>query len=324
MTQKELAAICGVSPATVSKALRGSREVSGEVKAEILRRAEEYGVVRQEAHTAIPSSSRTVLALIPELNSGAYVSYEHVLREKLAEKGYSVLFYSYEFDKADLLKFLSRKSWCRLFCGAVLFSYSAETDRITDVPIPCVMLGHASRGPRRIDAVTYSYMPALREAVSLLVSGGRKRIGFLGDGFTSVKYRCFRRALSERGLYDPAFFYVSPYRSSYAGLDGFREFFERRSVRPDAVFCAYDYIAFGLIDAAEAAGISVPADLAVIGADDVRSTKMFRLGLTTVRDEIEILTDTVVEFLLKRIRDPAAPLQYRCIDNTLVIRTTTK
>ena len=132
MNQKELAALCGVSPATVSKALRDSREVSGDVREKVLRLAKENGVVPREPHSVVPSSARTVLALIPELNRGAYGFYQQYLRKKLAEKGYSVLFYSYEFDKADLQRFLARKSWSRLFCGAVLFSYSIETDRITD------------------------------------------------------------------------------------------------------------------------------------------------------------------------------------------------
>jgi DNA-binding LacI/PurR family transcriptional regulator len=70
---------------------------------------------------------------------------------------------------------------------------------------------------------------------------------------------------------------------------------------PTAVFAASDTQAIGVLEAATAAGLDVPADLAVVGFDDVDLAGI--LGLTTVRQPLAQIGGDAMELLLSELRD---------------------
>jgi LacI family transcriptional regulator len=96
--------------------------------------------------------------------------------------------------------------------------------------------------------------------------------------------------------------------------------------RPDAVFCANDALALGLLDAARDTGLRVPADLAVVGFDDVEAAAV--AGLTTVRVFKEQMGELALRLLAERLhRAPATARFDRAASVTrvateLVVRST--
>ena len=77
---------------------------------------------------------------------------------------------------------------------------------------------------------------------------------------------------------------------------------------PTAAFVASDYIALGMLSAAETHGVRVPGDLSVVGFDDIRFSQYVRPRLTTIRSPLERLAQVGVELLFERLaaRDTAA------------------
>ena len=71
---------------------------------------------------------------------------------------------------------------------------------------------------------------------------------------------------------------------------------------PTAAFVASDYIAFGMLSAAETHGIRVPEDLSIVGFDDIRFSQYVRPRLTMIRSPVERLAQTGVELLFERKR----------------------
>ena len=71
---------------------------------------------------------------------------------------------------------------------------------------------------------------------------------------------------------------------------------------------ASDYIALGMLSAAETHGVRVPGDLSVVGFDDIRFSQYVRPRLTTIRSPVERLAQVGVELLFERLaaRDTAA------------------
>ena len=70
---------------------------------------------------------------------------------------------------------------------------------------------------------------------------------------------------------------------------------------PTAVFVWNDFAAIGLIEACEAAGISVPRDLSVVGFDDIAVAGLARISLTTVAQPLDFQAERAVEILLERM-----------------------
>jgi DNA-binding LacI/PurR family transcriptional regulator len=128
-------------------------------------------------------------------------------------------------------------------------------------------------------------------AASHLINLGHTRIGFIGDsrpaelGFLSSPRRLlgYRRALAGSGLrYDPGLVRLGAHATAAAaqaalGLLGLPD-------RPTAIVAASDTQALGVLAAAEQAGLAIPADLSVIGYDDIDAAA--QAGLSTVRQPL--------------------------------------
>jgi DNA-binding LacI/PurR family transcriptional regulator len=142
-------------------------------------------------------------------------------------------------------------------------------------------------------------------AAEYLLAKGHKRIGFVGDaptpfGFASSELRChgMRVALRRAGIKPAAALQKrGPHGREEAnelarGLLAMRE-------PPTAIFAASDVQAMGVLQAAEALGVRVPEDVAIIGFDDVEEASV--LGLTTVRQPLRETGARGVELLLSAI-----------------------
>ena len=128
-------------------------------------------------------------------------------------------------------------------------------------------------------------------ATQHLIGLGHRRIAFIGDarvpelGFLSTRRRLlgYRRALAQQGLrYDPAI--VRRAGHSAASAAAVASELLALAAPPTAVFAASDTQALGVLAAAESRGRSVPAELSVIGYDDIESAA--QLGLSTVRQPL--------------------------------------
>ncbi len=128
-------------------------------------------------------------------------------------------------------------------------------------------------------------------AIEHLVSLGHRRIGFIGDryergfGFLSTRRRLlgYRRALARSGVrYEPQLVRLGEHAAAQA--TALAAELLALPVPPTAIFAASDTQAMGVLAAAEQAGRSVPADLAVIGYDDIDAAA--ELALSTVRQPL--------------------------------------
>jgi LacI family transcriptional regulator len=91
-----------------------------------------------------------------------------------------------------------------------------------------------------------------------------------------------------------------------------------------AVMAGNDEIAFGVMDALQAMGRSVPRDARIVGFDDSRLASLVRPTLSTVRVPLSEVGATVVAALIHRIRDPSARVVSKTLATRLVIRDSSR
>ncbi|MEN8234078.1 MAG: LacI family DNA-binding transcriptional regulator [Actinomycetota bacterium] len=167
-----------------------------------------------------------------------------------------------------------------------------------------------------------------RLATQHLIGLGHERIGFVGDaegnafGFTSSArhHRGYVEVLTAAGLpVEDALSMTGPHGRAEA-----RTLAERmltNSERPTAVFAASDTQAMGVIDAAARLDLSIPADLSVIGFDDIEMSEY--VGLTTIRQPLEESGRRAAEILLEAISAPDSGAVCEQLPLELVVRETT-
>jgi len=317
MTQKELAELCGCTQATVSKALRGVTTISADVREKILHAAAKHGMIhscRKEP------TGNTVLVITDEYRSEYYANILSFLCRSLWEHGFDVLSTTYEYDRPMIQRLPRLIRSIHGLCGIInLTSIKFEIfDTLKQTGIPTIKYTESDQ----FDSVSVSRYDGFRKAIMHLMEKGRSRIAFAGEMNTQRKEFAFRQVMAELGIpTDNRYIYRSALRFAQAGADGFEKLMVLDEP-PDAIICAYDYIAFGLLNAAFAAGIDVPHDLAVIGMDNITATGNYRMGLTTLSLDYNKLGDTMVELLIRRIRKPDAPVQHIMMEYELVVRET--
>ncbi len=91
--------------------------------------------------------------------------------------------------------------------------------------------------------------------------------------------------------------------------------------RPDAIVCANDEIAMGVLVAARAAGLTVPDDLAVTGWDDIPAAGHLAPPLTTVRQPMLELGRRAAELLRDRITTHRNVPLHDVLPTELVVRS---
>ena len=175
--------------------------------------------------------------------------------------------------------------------GAVVVSLRLSTEHLAALRSSSVPLTMVDTEAPGVPCTVVDDIRGGSLATEHLISLGHRRIGFVGDspadglGFISTRRRLlgYRRTLSRHRLcYDPAIVRLGRHSASVAASMA-QELLDLPEP-PTAIFAASDTQALGVLAAAEKSGHSVPADLSVIGYDDIESAA--QLGLSTVHQPL--------------------------------------
>lgn len=186
--------------------------------------------------------------------------------------------------------------------------------------LPCVRIAPLL-DPERGSTVAMDEYDAARAITDLLLQNGHRRVGFMrGPRQHLVSMRRFNgyaNALGGKGLrIDPALVAQGDF-SRESGREQAASLF---AAKPTAIFASNDEMAVGIIEAANAAGISVPGDISVAGFDDNAIARTVRPRLTSVRQPLEDMGETAIQMLVDRIRNSAPASQHRQVPFEIVER----
>mgnify|MGYP002040418846 FL=1 len=150
VTLDDVARVSGVSPITVSRALRGARNVAPDLKARVQAAVDELGYVPNVAARALASArSSHVAVLIPSLTNQLFVELLEAVQDTLAPHGFQSLIGVTHYDPAQeealLRSYLSQRPAGLLLTG---FDRSAGATRLLEASdAPCVHLMETSEAP---------------------------------------------------------------------------------------------------------------------------------------------------------------------------------
>ncbi len=325
VTSLDVAKRAGVSRSAVSRVFTPGASVSERTASKVREAASALGYRPNVlARAMLTGKSKIIGLVVAYLDNHFYPTVLELLSEALEREGYHVLVFMAAHSTDDVEDVVSQILDYQVD-GLILASVALSSDladRCRASGVPVVLFNRKLEAEGELAVVSDNRMGG-RLAAEHLISLGRTRIGHIAgwEGASTQRDReaGFMEGLRSAGL---GLFgrEVGDYRLPRA-KDAARRMFDTPD-RPDAVFVANDYMAFGVMDVLRSElGLRVPEDVALIGFDDVPSAAWPAYGLTTIKQDAEAMVSTTVDALLSEIGGtevlPPAPLPV-----TLVRRTT--
>ena len=319
-TVKDVAALAGVSPKTVSNVVSGTVPVAPATRARV-----EDAIVRlgyrpnASARQLRGGRSGFIGLLVPQLDAPYFGELVRHHIEAATALGFTVLVDQTDGRRERELTLVDGDH--PLHLDGLIAATSALT--LADLaarrdPTPLVLLGE-----RLVDApydrVSIDDVASARAATEHLLALGRERIAVIGagapddDAWFGLRARGFHEALAAAGRRPPApdlLVAVDDVRRP-DGAAAMRTLLERDE-RPDAVLAVNDELALGALRVILEAGLRVPQDIAVAGFDDIADGRFSTPTLTTVAPDKRATARAAVSALVARIAGtaPAEPQRF--------------
>ena len=309
----DVARLAGVSVATVSRSLSGSPLVSDATRARIQTAVEATGyVVNQVASGLRLQRSRQILVLLPDIANPFFGEVVLGIEEEAQRRGFGVLIGNTGRSPARAAA-LARQFQTGAVDGLVLLTGACPPgiplDRLVAVS------EHVADAP--VTVVSVDNRAAAREAVGHLRALGHRRIAHIGgpEGNILTRQRLQGLIDAQGQDHDAAMVRFGDY-SIASGEAAMRAMLPSR---PTAVFCSNDEMAIGAIRAAREAGLRVPADISVVGFDDIPFAGAYDPPLTTIRQPRREMGRVAARLLLATLAGTDAPGP-TILPHTLVVR----
>ncbi len=323
-TLEAVADRAGVSRATASRVLRGASNVSDDARERVLAAAAQLSYsVNRAARSLVTRRSDSVAFLVAENEDRLFNDpyFLGILRGAQAEVGAAgmQLVFVIASSPSDFDQF-ERYAAGGHVDGVLLISLHGDDElplRLESMGVPTVLNGRPWEPDSPIYSVDSDNLAGGRLAAQALIAAGRRRIatitGPLDMAVSQDRLAGFRTALAAGGYDLDERFVVEGDFTVEGGARAMAELLARGepgrgSQAPDALFAASDLTALGAMQMLGERGLQVPADIAVVGFDDVRAALFTTPALTTVRQPIDQLGRTMARVLLDRINDAGAPL----------------
>jgi DNA-binding LacI/PurR family transcriptional regulator len=325
VTSADVAREAGVSRAAVSRAFTPGASVAPETRRRILAAADAVGYRPNAIARSLNTRRSGIIGVvITEIANPFYARLLEALGIALQERGLMPLVSVAPDPEATdelLVRLLSYQVDGVVVASATLSSGIAARCAAARTPIVLVDRRAGEHG-REAALVGADNVGGGHLVADLLAAAGHRRHAFLaGIEATSTsteRERGFVSGLAAHGLTLTA---REVGRFSYVGGRDAALRLLGRADRPDAVFCANDEMALGLMDAARATfGLRIPQDLSVVGFDDTPSAALASYRLTTVAQDVTELAEAAVTAVQEHTGSVAASARYRLIPCRLVLR----
>lgn len=323
VTAKDVARLAGVSQATVSYVINDTphQRISPETRERVLAAVAELGYTPSAAaRTLRKGASDAVLLVLPNVPYGPTVAqFIETLDRALADAGLSLLTRRVLADRPV------SALWRELTPAAVVGMTDISRHDANEMSAAGVFVAQTvlSRDSDNVDAATLNIPQNLigRWQVEHLASRGHRVLGYAEDArsgigaFLSLRLDGVRQACVELGLDLPVV------RSIPLDTGAAAEAIEAwRSAGCTAV-CAYnDEIAFVILAGLHRLGLTAPDDLAVIGVDDIPMAEFACPPLTTISQNIPLVTRHLADLIRAGIAGEPLPQMPRSESLTLVVR----
>ncbi|WP_113699832.1 LacI family DNA-binding transcriptional regulator [Nonomuraea lactucae] len=304
---KEVARHAGVSPGTVSNVLNRPEKVAAATRGRVHASIRELGFVRHGSASSLRAGhSRTIGLSVIDIGNPFFTDVAAGVEEVASDRGYAVILSNSAGDQTKEDRNLLTLAEQRV--RGLLITPAAETTRLDSLRQRgiCVVLVDHPADRSDLCSVAVNDVAGGALAVSHLLSGGGDRVAFVSGPLTIRQ--CLDRKLGAqqallRAGRDPGLVeVVTPTMTARAGQQAAERLLA--DGLPDAVFCANDLLALGMLRTLLQAGVRMPDDVSLIGYDDIDFASASPVSLSSIRQPTQQLGRTAAELLLDECDNP--------------------
>lgn len=325
---RDIAESLGISVSAVSLALRERPGVGEELRRTVVEAARRLGYVPDRAAVTLRTGRSGVVGLlIRNLRNPFFLDVVEGFDFECARRGYQAMITSSRYElphEKDLLEALTSRAidglaMAPIGSGRAAGAWTAQTGK------PAVVINCSRSLSPALSAVRVDAASAVRIATEHLVALGHRRIGIVAAPHRTSpdpeRVAEFRARATEHGL-EPVV--VTTALSDDAAAQALTERFAQPAAqRITAVLTNSDFLAHAAYQAARASGLRIPADLSVVGHDDLPTSALLDPPLTTFQVDRIAIGTAAAATLIDRIEDPLRKRVRTVVPGTFVVRGST-
>jgi len=335
-TLYDVARIAGVSTATVSRIVHGQDRVRPATRERVQKVIDELGYVPDSAAQSLSRRRKEIIGLVSverftpqyDVENMSLLFYDEILRgvePRLRDEGWSLLL-TY-LPGEDPHGFARLQSLSGKVDGLLIGEGVVPSSLLSRIAqrVPVVVIA-GNPGESGVDVVTADNRSGAAALVEHLVCAHGHTRFFHVDGPASAPDAQERRVALELVLArHPRCRLIGSVRGEFSVRSGVEAgehlltTYGRRAL-PDAIVCANDPMAIGVMQSLARAGVRVPEDLAVVGFDDIYPGSLSHPSLTTVHQPMRMIGERACTRLLDRIARPELDPEVVVIPTELVLR----
>lgn len=325
----DVAKRAGVAISTVSRVLNQSPYVSDSTKSRVEKVISElYFYPQVNARNLARKEAQLISVAVPTFTTPFFNEVLKGVKDEIKTTGLDFIIYNTGSDnpEANFSGFIEKG----IPDAMIIFSIEiTETihKRLKDLPIPVILVGYEHPD---YDYIYWDNYHGGFIAAEHLVKQGFTKIGMIRPHSKSTisdqRERGFRDALRENGVPMDEDYLVSGITRKHAGFSEEAgaeaiNILLARNKMPQALFCSNDAQAIGAIHSLEEKGFSVPADVAVMGYDNIKISNY--LNLSTVDQKMYEVGKASIKRLVERIKNSDLKPMQTLIKPELVVRKST-
>lgn len=326
VTSVDVAKLAGVSQSTVSRTFSMDERITEETRERVLWAARQLGYMPNAlARSLITRRTGIIGIVMAEMTALFYPYVLEKFSQKLQTHGKQVMLFSIspEQEMKDTLPVAMQYQVDGVIITSATIS-SPLADECAQHNIPVILFNRYVKGAA-VSAVSCDNEQGAKMGVEHLLKTGHQHFAYIsGKSDTSTnrdRQQGFERALAEAGIADWIHEPAGDY-GYYPGKAAALRLWQG-GARPDAIFCANDATAMGVMDALRfELGVRIPQDVSILGFDDIPHTILPTYDLTTIRQQVDQMIDTTIELLLRKLNDPNTQDEYHLVPAVLVKRGT--
>ncbi len=331
VTIKDIARILGISPSTVSRALKDHPDISQATKDQVNNLAKEMNYRPNPIALSLRNRRSNVIGVvIPEIVHYFFSSVISGIEKVAGEHGYSVMVSqsgeSYEKEVEVCSTFQHS------IIDGILISVSKETDEFSHLQkfeeegIPVVFFDRMIEEFESDRVLINDYEGAYKATEHLIVEGRRRIIHFAGPKnrlISKNRLKGYLEAHKNNGVVidESLVIYCDNFDSALIETQRILD----SGVKFDAIFTVNDFTAAGVLKTLQKNGVKVPNDVSVIGFGNDYIAEMIEPTLTTVSQPGFTMGERAMQMLIDRIKNEKSnPVQTEVLPTSLVLRNSTK
>lgn len=312
-SMKDISRVCGVSIATVSKALNDHSDIGEETKANIRQVAKEMGYFPNSSARALKTNRTYNIGVLfsDEAQSGLTHDYfANVLesfKRTVERKGYDITFINASKSRATYLEHCKYRGFDGVIIACVNF-YDPQVEELIRSDIPIVTIDHIFNN--RI-AITSDNVKGMKDLLTYIYEQGHRRVAYIHGADSAVtrsRLSSFYKTAEELGLRIPdEYIREAAYRDTKQTMEETLALLDLPNP-PTCILYPDDFSSFGGINAIKERGLNIPEDISVAGYDGIRVGRHIEPQLTTLRQDTKLIGEKAGECLVDLIERPKTTL----------------